>query len=186
MTLPVLAELPAILLPLVTRSEQSFRTAVAELEDDHGFASWTPERWAQFARVTAASEFVIEQSVRDPLMLLALVQSGELDRAFAPGELCAQIAAAVNAAQTEDELVAPCVVSAPAIKCGSSGVISPVRPIWCRPAATSRTWPTPPSTKPINGCTAAIANNSVRRPDAAAVSRSKWSSSAWASSALSS
>lgn len=104
MTLPVLAELPAILLPLVTRSEQSFRTAVAALEDDHGFADWTPERWAQFARVTAASEFVIEQSVRDPLMLLALVQSGELDRAFAPGELCAQIAAAVNAAQTEDEL----------------------------------------------------------------------------------
>ncbi|WP_180698145.1 bifunctional [glutamate--ammonia ligase]-adenylyl-L-tyrosine phosphorylase/[glutamate--ammonia-ligase] adenylyltransferase [Pseudomonas crudilactis] len=104
MTLPVLAELPAILLPLVTRSEQSFRTAVAALEDDHGFADWTPERWAQFARVTAASEFVIEQSVRDPLMLLTLVQSGELDRAFAPGELCAQIAAAVNAAQTEDEL----------------------------------------------------------------------------------
>ncbi|WP_064117142.1 bifunctional [glutamate--ammonia ligase]-adenylyl-L-tyrosine phosphorylase/[glutamate--ammonia-ligase] adenylyltransferase [Pseudomonas fluorescens] len=104
MTLPVLAELPAILLPLVTRSEQSFRAAVAALEDDHGFSGWTAERWAQFARVTAASEFVIEQSVRDPLMLLALVQSGELDRAFAPGELCAQIAAAVNAAQTEDEL----------------------------------------------------------------------------------
>ncbi|MFJ5238462.1 bifunctional [glutamate--ammonia ligase]-adenylyl-L-tyrosine phosphorylase/[glutamate--ammonia-ligase] adenylyltransferase [Pseudomonas neuropathica] len=104
MTLPVLAELPAILLPLVIRSEQSFRTAVAALEDDHGLANWTPERWAQFARVTAASEFVIEQSVRDPLMLLTLVQSGELDRAFAPGELCAQIAAAVNAAQNEDEL----------------------------------------------------------------------------------
>ncbi|CAI8728431.1 Glutamine synthetase adenylyl-L-tyrosine phosphorylase / Glutamine synthetase adenylyl transferase [Pseudomonas sp. IT-232MI5] len=104
MTLPVLAELPAILLPLVTRSEQSFRTAVAALEDDHGLANWTPERWAQFARVTAASEFVIEQSVRDPLMLLSLVQSGELDRAFAPGELCAQIAAAVNAAESEEEL----------------------------------------------------------------------------------
>ncbi|QYY82516.1 bifunctional [glutamate--ammonia ligase]-adenylyl-L-tyrosine phosphorylase/[glutamate--ammonia-ligase] adenylyltransferase [Pseudomonas germanica] len=104
MTLPVLAELPAILLPLVTRSEQSFRTAVAALEEDHGLANWTPERWTQFARVTAASEFVIEQSVRDPLMLLTLVQSGELDRAFAPGELCAQIAAAVNAAQNEDEL----------------------------------------------------------------------------------
>ncbi|MEG1056144.1 MAG: hypothetical protein RSF79_29390, partial [Janthinobacterium sp.] len=104
MTLPVLAELPAILLPLVTRSEQSFRTAVAALEDDHGFSNWTSERWAQFARVTGASEFVIEQSVRDPLMLLTLVQSGELDRPFAPGELCAQIAAAVAAAQTEDEL----------------------------------------------------------------------------------
>ena len=104
MTLPALAELPAILLPLVSRSEQSFRAAVAQLEDDHGFSSWTPERWAQFARVSAASDFVIEQSVRDPLMLLSLVQSGELDRAFAPGELCGQMAAAVGTAQTEDEL----------------------------------------------------------------------------------
>lgn len=104
MTLPVLAELPAILLPLVNRSEQSFRTAVAALDDDHGLANWSAERWAQFARVSAASEFVIEQSVRDPLMLLSLVQSGELDRAYAPGELCTQIAAAVNAAQSEDEL----------------------------------------------------------------------------------
>ncbi|CAI8753523.1 Glutamine synthetase adenylyl-L-tyrosine phosphorylase / Glutamine synthetase adenylyl transferase [Pseudomonas sp. IT-P2] len=104
MTLPALAELPAILLPLVSRSEQSFRAAVAQLEDDHGFSSWTPERWAQFARVSAASDFVIEQSVRDPLMLLSLVQSGELDRAFAPGELCGQMAAAVATAQTEDEL----------------------------------------------------------------------------------
>ena len=104
MTLPVLAELPAILLPLVSRSEQSFRTSVAALEDDHGLSNWTSERWAQFARVTAASEFVIEQSIRDPLMLLSLVASGELDRAFAPGELCAQIAAAVNSAQSEDEL----------------------------------------------------------------------------------
>jgi len=104
MSLPTLAELPGILLPFVTRAEQSFRAAVEALDDDHGLSAWTPERWAQFARVTAASDFVIEQSVRDPLMLLALVQSGELDRGYAPGELCAQIAAAVNVAETEDEL----------------------------------------------------------------------------------
>ena len=104
MSLPTLAELPGILLPFVTRAEQSFRAAVEALDNDHGLSAWTPERWAQFARVTAASDFVIEQSVRDPLMLLALVQSGELDRGYAPGELCAQIAAAVNAAETEDEL----------------------------------------------------------------------------------
>ena len=104
MSLPSLAELPAILLPFVTRAEQSFRTAVSALDDDHGLSTWTPERWAQFARVTAASDFVIEQSVRDPLMLLDLVRSGELDRSFAPGELCAQIAAAVSAAETDDQL----------------------------------------------------------------------------------
>src|SRR5689334_8396 len=104
MSLPSLAELPAILQPFVTRAEQSFRAAVATLDDDHGLSAWSPERWAQFARVTAASDFVIEQSVREPLMLLQLVQSGELDRSYAPGELCAQIAAAVSTAETEDQL----------------------------------------------------------------------------------
>jgi glutamate-ammonia-ligase adenylyltransferase len=104
MSLPPLADLPAILLPFVTRAEQSFRTAVEALDDDHRLSAWTPERWAQFARVTAASDFVTEQSVRDPRMLLELVQSGELDRSFASGELCAQIAAAVNLAETDDQL----------------------------------------------------------------------------------
>jgi len=104
MSLPALVELPTILLPFVTRAEQSFREAVATLGDDQALATWTPERWAQFARVTAASDFVIEQSVRDPLMLLELVQSGELDRRFAPGELCAQIAAVASAAETDDQL----------------------------------------------------------------------------------
>ncbi|CAN7714734.1 bifunctional [glutamate--ammonia ligase]-adenylyl-L-tyrosine phosphorylase/[glutamate--ammonia-ligase] adenylyltransferase [Pseudomonas sp. V98_8] len=104
MSLPPLVDLPAILLPFVTRAEQSFHAAVESLDDDHGLSAWTPERWAQFSRVTAASDFVTEQSVRDPLMLLELVRSGELDRGYAPGELCAQIAAAVNAAETDEQL----------------------------------------------------------------------------------
>jgi glutamate-ammonia-ligase adenylyltransferase len=104
MSLPSLAELPAILLPLVSRAEQSLRAAVDALDDDHGLSGWSPERWAQFARVTAASDFVIEQSVRDPLMLLELVQSGELDRSLVAGEMCAQIAAAVHSAETDDQL----------------------------------------------------------------------------------
>ena len=104
MSLPVLAQVPAILLPLVNRAQQSFRDAVAALDDEHGLGAWTEQRWDDFARVGAASDFVIEQSLRDPLMLLQLVQSGELDRGFAPGELCAQIAAAVQQAETEDEL----------------------------------------------------------------------------------
>ncbi|RON10671.1 bifunctional glutamine synthetase adenylyltransferase/deadenyltransferase [Pseudomonas brassicacearum] len=104
MSLPSLAELPAILLPFVSRAEQSFRAAVALFDDDHGLSTWSPERWAAFARVTAASDFVIEQSLRDPLMLLELVQSGELDRSFTAGELCAQIAAAVQTATSDDEL----------------------------------------------------------------------------------
>ncbi|MGY2266104.1 bifunctional [glutamate--ammonia ligase]-adenylyl-L-tyrosine phosphorylase/[glutamate--ammonia-ligase] adenylyltransferase [Pseudomonas sp. SDO5561_S422] len=104
MSLPMQAELPAILLPFAKRAEQSFRDAVAGLDGDNGLSEWTPQRWADFARVCAASDFVIEQSVRDPLMLLELVAWGELDRSFAPGELCGQIATAVQQAETEDEL----------------------------------------------------------------------------------
>ena len=104
MSLPTLAELPAILLPKAQRAEQSFRDAVAALDADHGLSAWTPQRWDDFARVCAASDFVIEQSVRDPLMLLELAAWGELDRGFAPGELCGQIAGAVQQAETEDEL----------------------------------------------------------------------------------
>jgi len=104
MSLPTLLELPAVLLPFANRAEQSFRDAVAELDDDNGLSEWTPQRWADFARVCAASDFVIEQSVRDPLMLLELVAWGELDRGFAPGELCGQIAGAAQQAETEDQL----------------------------------------------------------------------------------
>ncbi|TWC16545.1 MULTISPECIES: bifunctional [glutamate--ammonia ligase]-adenylyl-L-tyrosine phosphorylase/[glutamate--ammonia-ligase] adenylyltransferase [unclassified Pseudomonas] len=104
MSLPLLAEIPAILQSLVSRAEQSFRAAVALLDDDLGLCAWTPERWKEFHRVAAASDFVIEQSLRDPSMLLELVRSGELDRSLTAGEMCAQIGAAVQAAESEDEL----------------------------------------------------------------------------------
>ncbi|TDF82902.1 bifunctional [glutamate--ammonia ligase]-adenylyl-L-tyrosine phosphorylase/[glutamate--ammonia-ligase] adenylyltransferase [Pseudomonas sp. H9] len=103
MSLPLLVDLPATLAPLVSRNEQSLRAAVAQVPD-LSLDSWTAERWAQFARVTAASDFVLEQALRDPAMLLELVASGELDRSFAPGELCAQIAGAAQAADSEDAL----------------------------------------------------------------------------------
>lgn len=103
MSLPLLAELPATLTALVSRNEQSFRAAVA-LQPELSVADWSAERWAQFARVTAASDFALEQVLRDPAMLVDLAASGELDRAFAAGQLCAQIAAASQAAESEDEL----------------------------------------------------------------------------------
>ncbi|SDQ31820.1 glutamate-ammonia-ligase adenylyltransferase [Pseudomonas sp. UC 17F4] len=103
MSLPLLAELPATLTALVSRNEQSFRAAVA-LQPELSVADWNAERWAQFARVTAASDFALEQVLRDPAMLVDLAASGELDRAFAAGQLCAQIAAASQTAESEDEL----------------------------------------------------------------------------------
>ena len=103
MSLPLLAELPAALQPLVSRNATSLRNAVAAV-DGLSLDDWNEQRWAEFARVATASDFVLEQSVRDPAMLLALAASGELDRAFAAGELCAQVAGAAQAAGSEDEL----------------------------------------------------------------------------------
>ena len=106
MSLPLLADLPAILLPFVTRAHQSWRTAVASLSDDIlvTLDAWPDARRAAFDRVCAASDFVADQVCRDPQMLLDLAASGQLERSFAVGELRAQLDAAVQLASTEDEL----------------------------------------------------------------------------------
>ena len=106
MSLPLLAELPAVLLPLVTRAGQSWRTALDSLADEarRQFQVWPEARLSAFDRVCAASDFVADQVSRDPLMLLDLAESGELERSFAPGELLGQIANAVIQAASDDEL----------------------------------------------------------------------------------
>ena len=106
MSLPLLAELPAVLLPLVTRAGQSWRTALDSLADEarHQFQAWPEARLSAFDRVCAASDFVADQVSRDPLMLLDLAESGELERSFAPGELLGQLANAVIQAASDDEL----------------------------------------------------------------------------------
>ncbi|MFJ4141757.1 bifunctional [glutamate--ammonia ligase]-adenylyl-L-tyrosine phosphorylase/[glutamate--ammonia-ligase] adenylyltransferase [Pseudomonas sp. NPDC089734] len=106
MSLPSLADFPAILLPLVTRAQQTFCSALAALSDDAlaSFEAWPESRRAAFDRVCASSDFVTEQVCRDPGMLLALADSGELERSFGAGELRGQIATAVLVAATDDEL----------------------------------------------------------------------------------
>ena len=106
MSLPSLAELPAILLPLVTRAQQSFRASLDALTDvdKARFDTWPHARLAAFDRVCGASDFVAEHVARDPLMLLELAESGELERSFGAGELHGQIARAVVEATTDDEL----------------------------------------------------------------------------------
>jgi glutamate-ammonia-ligase adenylyltransferase len=106
MSLPLLVDLPAILLPLVTRTQQSFRAALGSLTDAGlvTFDAWPTARLLAFDRVCAASDFVAEHVVRDPQMLLEIAESGELERSFAPGELLGQMASAVVQAATDDEL----------------------------------------------------------------------------------
>ncbi|MEE4142254.1 bifunctional [glutamate--ammonia ligase]-adenylyl-L-tyrosine phosphorylase/[glutamate--ammonia-ligase] adenylyltransferase [Pseudomonas viridiflava] len=106
MSLPLLADFPAILLPLITRAQQTFRTALADLSADAlaSFDAWPESRRLAFDRVCAASDFVTEQICRDPRMLLDMADSGELERSFSAGELRGQIADALSTATTDDEL----------------------------------------------------------------------------------
>ncbi|WP_460045879.1 bifunctional [glutamate--ammonia ligase]-adenylyl-L-tyrosine phosphorylase/[glutamate--ammonia-ligase] adenylyltransferase [Pseudomonas sp. S2_H01] len=106
MSLPLLADLPAVLLPLVTRAQQSFRAALVSLTEagQATFDAWPAERLAAFDRVCAASDFVADQVSRDPQMLLDLAESGELERGFKAGELRQQMAVAVQEAASDDEL----------------------------------------------------------------------------------
>lgn len=74
MSLPLLVELPDTLKAIATNNEQALRSAVSAV-DGLTLDDWDAERWAAFARVSAASEFVFEQSLRDPAMLLDLAAS---------------------------------------------------------------------------------------------------------------
>ncbi|MNZ27351.1 Glutamate-ammonia-ligase adenylyltransferase [compost metagenome] len=106
MSLPSLAALPATLKPLAERAEQNFQTAVADLpaESRAQFESWADERRAHFLRVTAGSDFVAEQAMRDPQMLLELAASGELERGLARGELRGQLEHGLADCADEDDL----------------------------------------------------------------------------------
>lgn len=102
MSLPPLAALPANLQPSADRALSAIRSALAEQIRE--FAGWPDERQQAFVRVAAASDFVAEQSQRDPSMLLALAASGELERRLAPGELRAQVSELLEECADEEEL----------------------------------------------------------------------------------
>lgn len=108
MNLPLLVEIPAVLTCLVSRNRESFKAAAAtagfEMNGADAALDWPEARWQQWDRVTAASDFVLQQAIQNPAMLLELLASGDLDRGFNSGELREQIARAVEQAGSEDDL----------------------------------------------------------------------------------
>jgi [glutamine synthetase] adenylyltransferase / [glutamine synthetase]-adenylyl-L-tyrosine phosphorylase len=106
MSLPVLACLPASLESLALDAKQSLGAALAGLDQamTSSFAAWPQSRHEAWRRVCAASDFVQEQALRDPQMLLGLADSGQLERALGAGELREQLGAALVDCEGEDEL----------------------------------------------------------------------------------
>lgn len=103
MNRPSLTFIPTGLEPLVEREWQAFSCQL----DDAGqaaLAAWPAERHDALRRVLAASDFVSGQIQRDASMLLALADSGELERALAAGELRTQLAACLDGCDNEDDL----------------------------------------------------------------------------------
>ncbi|WP_447731989.1 bifunctional [glutamate--ammonia ligase]-adenylyl-L-tyrosine phosphorylase/[glutamate--ammonia-ligase] adenylyltransferase [Pseudomonas shirazensis] len=103
MRLPLPLDLPAGLQPLVVRNLQLLNEALSS-QDDPGLSTLSAEHRQQFEQVAAASEFIFDQAQREPGMLLELLASGDLEQAYAPGEMTARIAAVAQAAQSEEEL----------------------------------------------------------------------------------
>ena len=97
MSLLPLTALPVALNATLALAETTWQLAVNALEGDAlaRWQAWPDARQQAFARVLAASDFVSEQASRDPLMLLDLADSGELERSLAPGELREQFQAAL-------------------------------------------------------------------------------------------
>jgi glutamate-ammonia-ligase adenylyltransferase len=106
MSLPTLAALPAALLPLVARGEQTLQQSIAALsaEAAEQFDSWPEARRETLRRVVAASDFVLEQAQRDPQMFLQLAHSGELESSLTSGTIRTQLQAALEECADEDEL----------------------------------------------------------------------------------
>ncbi|MAB97936.1 MAG: bifunctional [glutamate--ammonia ligase]-adenylyl-L-tyrosine phosphorylase/[glutamate--ammonia-ligase] adenylyltransferase [Pseudomonadaceae bacterium] len=106
MSLPVLVSLPVSLQSVALAAEQSMRTAVAELGDSAlaQFAAWPAERLEALRRVMATSDFVLQQSLRDPQMLLQLADDGELERRKAGGEMRQQLQDWLEDCASEDDL----------------------------------------------------------------------------------
>jgi glutamate-ammonia-ligase adenylyltransferase len=106
MSLPPLTHLPECLNATLALAETTWLAAVTALADSAlaRWQAWPAPRQQAFAQVLAASDFVSEQASRDPLMLLDLADSGELERSLAPGEMREHMQAALAQCASEDEL----------------------------------------------------------------------------------
>ena len=83
MTPLFLDTIPNHLLFLQQKAQREWAHALQE----HQIANptWPDSRYQAFIRVCTLSDFVLSQAIRDPQMLIDLVNSGQLDRTLVPG-----------------------------------------------------------------------------------------------------
>ncbi|MDY7220360.1 bifunctional [glutamate--ammonia ligase]-adenylyl-L-tyrosine phosphorylase/[glutamate--ammonia-ligase] adenylyltransferase [Denitrificimonas sp. JX-1] len=89
MTPLLLESLPSSLLLLQQKAQRAWAQALQEQQITN--PAWSENRYQEFIRVCTLSDFVLNQAVRDPQMLIDLVASGQLDRSLVPGEIRYQL-----------------------------------------------------------------------------------------------
>jgi glutamate-ammonia-ligase adenylyltransferase len=102
MSCPEPIPLPDVLQATATARLASVKEALAGQGEAAGH--WPSALDNALGRVCAASDFLFEQVLKKPAMLLELAGNGELERDLAPGELRQQVRAAVAGCGSEESL----------------------------------------------------------------------------------
>ncbi len=89
MTPRLLETLPASLLGLQQKAQREWAHSLQEQQIADPL--WPDSRYQAFIRICTLSDFVLNQAIRDPQMLIDLVASGQLDRTLVPGEIRHQL-----------------------------------------------------------------------------------------------
>ncbi len=87
--------------PLTVAVEQAGEQFFSQLEQT---PEWAPEFWQQLVDVWACSEFVAQSCSRNPAVLMGLVDSGDLGRAYEAGAYAERLNVRLAKVDSEDEL----------------------------------------------------------------------------------
>lgn len=103
MTPLLLDAVPASLLVLQQKAQREWSRALQEQQIS--VPPWSEERYQAFIRVCTLSDFVLNQAIREPQLLIDLVASGELDRSMLSSEMRQQLNQRLLQCATEAELL---------------------------------------------------------------------------------
>lgn len=104
---PKITPLPAPLQAKFEHCWSRFQEQLDEQQQQQVRTLFPPEgdRWLQLQRVLACSDYVAEQCIRNPQRLVAMVQSGELDRSYLATDLHEQLEDRLKSVATEEDLI---------------------------------------------------------------------------------
>ncbi|UAW99084.1 bifunctional [glutamate--ammonia ligase]-adenylyl-L-tyrosine phosphorylase/[glutamate--ammonia-ligase] adenylyltransferase [Halopseudomonas nanhaiensis] len=102
--MPTQLPLPTALVPLVDHHVAQWRAAAEQAGSELSLSECDDRLMAELRLVLAGSDYVAEQLRRNPGLLQAMRERGDLQRVFEPGELALRLAETLADISSEDEL----------------------------------------------------------------------------------